>query len=84
MKKFFGEEEVEVVSFDDVSTGEAILEFRPTTYRGVTVLLFFVPEGGGWSEARMSVNPDISEVSASFVEWAAREARNIIVGDFGY
>ncbi|MBY8854197.1 hypothetical protein K7G98_40560, partial [Saccharothrix sp. MB29] len=63
MRELFGGREVEVIDFQDVTSGEHVLEFRDTAWRSnEAVLAISVPDGGSWSDAVVSVNPHRGDV----------------------
>ncbi|WP_157620771.1 hypothetical protein [Saccharothrix sp. NRRL B-16348] len=71
MRESFGGREVEVIDFQDVTSGEHVLEFRDTAWRSnEAVLAISVPDGGSWSDAVVSVNPHRGDVPVTFMIWA--------------
>ncbi|GAA3458711.1 hypothetical protein ACFFSW_07635 [Saccharothrix longispora] len=71
MRELFGGREVEVIDFQDVTSGEHVLEFRDTAWRSnEAVLAISVPDGGSWSDAVVSVNPHRGDVPVTFMIWA--------------
>lgn len=76
MREFFGGREVEVIDFQDVTSGEHVLEFRDTAWRSnEAVLAISVPDGGSWSDAVVSVNPHRGDVPVTFMIWAIGVAK---------
>lgn len=76
MKEVFEGREIEVIDFSDVSSGEHVIEFRdPAWLLGEAILAIVVPDGRSWEEAAVSVNPQLDQVSVSFLTWAFGVAR---------
>lgn len=75
----FKERFIEVIDFDDVSSGERVIEFRDPSVSGTDSLLaVVVPDGGGWAEARVGLNPWLPEVPAELLAWALSVARDMV------
>ncbi|MGO4422930.1 hypothetical protein AB4Z54_30575 [Streptomyces sp. MCAF7] len=71
MREVFNGGEIEVVDFDDVTSGEHVIEFQDPAWRpNEAVIAVSVPDGGTWSDAVVSVNPHRGDVPVSFVIWA--------------
>ncbi|MFF5131778.1 hypothetical protein ACFY41_33265 [Streptomyces syringium] len=67
---------VEVIDFDDVSSGEHVIEFRdPQASRNGSVLAVTVPEKGQWRDATVSIEPNAGDLSAAFIIWAIKVAQ---------
>lgn len=75
----FGDFEIEIVDFDDVSAAERVLEFR---YRDdpkkASFAAVVVPEGGDWSTALLTINPESGDVSVALIVQLIEVAREII------
>ncbi|MEU9185128.1 hypothetical protein AB0D14_11295 [Streptomyces sp. NPDC048484] len=76
----FGAAEIEVTDFGDVTAGERVLEFR---YRGgapaqSAFAAVVVPDGGGWAQARLSIDPQVGDVPVALVGKLIETARAFI------
>lgn len=70
---------IEVIDFDDVSSGEHVIEFRdPEVSAKESLVAVVVPDSGTWSGAKVSLNPRVPEVSAELMEWAISTARGMV------
>lgn len=70
---------VEVIDFDDVSSGEHVIEFRAIQeYGNGAVVAVSVPDEGAWEDAMFSINPHVGDVPVSFVIWALQIAKTRI------
>jgi hypothetical protein len=71
IRQVFNGSEIEVIDFDDVTSGDHVLEFRDPAWRSnEAVIAISVRDGGSWSDAALSVNPHRGDVPVSFVIWA--------------
>ncbi|WP_410585586.1 hypothetical protein [Amycolatopsis sp. lyj-108] len=76
MKEVFNGSEIEVIDFDDATSGEHVIEFRDPSWRSnEAVIAISIPDGGSWSDAVASVNPRRNDVPVSFVIWAIGVAK---------
>lgn len=75
----FGESEIQVIDFEDATAGERVIEFR---HRGDPAKSSFaaiiVPDGGSWSSALLSIDPQVGDVSAPLMAELMEVARNLI------
>jgi len=75
----FGDSEIEVVDFSDVSAAERVIEFR---YRNDPKMSAFaavvVPDGGDWPSALLSVNPQVGDVPAALIALIVETAREMV------
>lgn len=80
-KREFRDRVIEITDFDDVSSGEHVIEFHdPAILRSGSHIAVVIPEDGGWQNAFVSINPHIPEISADFMAWAIQTARDIVHG----
>jgi len=71
MKEVFNSREIEVIDFDDATSGEHVIEFRDPDWRpNEAVIAISVPDGGSWSDAVVSANPQRGDIPVSFAIWA--------------
>jgi hypothetical protein len=81
-KRQFRDRIIELTDFDDVSSGEHVIEFHdPAIARTGSHIAVIVPEGADWKDATVSINPHVSKISADFVAWAIQTARMLIQGE---
>ncbi|WP_159000890.1 hypothetical protein [Streptomyces sp. SBT349] len=79
MNRNLGNRIIEITEIDDVSSGERVIEFRdPGRFEVGAHVAIIIPEGGGWAEAMVSINPHISEISAEFIVWLIGTAQAIV------
>ncbi|WP_034274674.1 hypothetical protein [Haloechinothrix halophila] len=75
----FGDVEIDVVDFDDVVAAERVIEFRyrndPTSSSFAAIV---VPDGGDWSSALLSVDPQSGDVSAALMADLIGFARELV------
>jgi hypothetical protein len=70
LKQIFNGTEIEVIDFDDVTSGEHVIEFRDSSWNpDESVVAVAVPDGGSWSDATVSINPHKGDILASFAIW---------------
>ncbi|SES18520.1 hypothetical protein [Streptomyces qinglanensis] len=77
----FGDPDIEVINFDDVTSGERVLEFHyrePSTPRNAFAAII-IPDGGDWSQARLSIDPSLKEVSANLVRALINFSENLVL-----
>jgi hypothetical protein len=68
MREVFNGSEIEVIDFDDVTSGEHVIEFRDPAWRSnEAVIAISVPDGGSWIDAIVSVALHRGDVPVSFV-----------------
>ncbi|NYI07410.1 hypothetical protein [Allostreptomyces psammosilenae] len=75
----FGEHEIEVVDFEDVTAAERVIEFRfggDRTSNSFAAVV--VPEGGGWPSAVLSIDPQFGDVPAALMVALMEVAREMI------
>ncbi|MFE5502726.1 hypothetical protein ACFQ73_09200 [Amycolatopsis japonica] len=71
MKEVFNGREIEVIDFDDATSGEHVIEFRDPAWRQhETAIAISIPDGGSWSDAVVSTNPHRGDIPVSFTIWA--------------
>jgi hypothetical protein len=76
----FGGRQIRVKLFDDVTSGEFVVEFvDPAISASDSVVAVFNVDPG-WSGARISISPKVKDVSAEFLLWALEAARRIMEG----
>ncbi|MEY9211653.1 hypothetical protein NI17_009360 [Thermobifida halotolerans] len=74
-----GEYEIEVVDFEDVTAAERVIEFRFSGDRkSSSFAAVVVPEGGGWSSAVLSIDPQFGDVPAALMAVLMEVAREMI------
>ncbi|GGR04058.1 hypothetical protein [Streptomyces netropsis] len=67
---------VDVIDFDDASSGEHVIEFRaPWASRHDSILAVSIPEGGQWRDATVSIDPNAGDLPAAFIIWAIKIAQ---------
>jgi len=73
----FGNSEVEVADVADTLAAARVLEFRdiPADTPFASVI---IPDGGDWSSALLSINPQAGAVSASLVACVLEYARTLV------
>ncbi|WP_434588950.1 hypothetical protein [Streptomyces sp. A5-4] len=68
--------DIEVIDFDDVSSGEHVIEFRdPQVNRNDSILAISIPEDGAWGGAVVSVDPRVGDIPVAFMIWAIKIAQ---------
>lgn len=72
---------IKVVSFDDATSGEYIIEFVDPAVSSTDSVIAVFTRGAGWSDARASISPRVDDVSAEFLAWALGIARHMMEGD---
>jgi hypothetical protein len=81
-KRQFRDRIIEIADFDDVSSGEHVIEFHdPAIARAGSHMAVVVPEDADWIDATVSINPHVSEISADFAAWAIQTAQILIQGE---
>ncbi|MGX1886306.1 hypothetical protein [Streptomyces sp. NPDC055287] len=72
----FNGRNVDVIDFEDVSSGERVIEFHdPLVRPDETLLAISIPEGGTWGDAVVSISPRVGDVSVDFMVWAIQIAQ---------
>ncbi|MEW2223053.1 hypothetical protein AB0939_27785 [Streptomyces sp. NPDC006990] len=67
----FDDTDIEVINFDDVTSGERVLEFHyryPSAPRNAFAAII-IPDEGDWSQARLSIDPSLKDISANLVRF---------------
>jgi hypothetical protein len=60
----------DVIDFDDVDSGEHVIEFRDVEdVERRSLVAVVVPDGGDWNEALISCNPDFEVISVRLMQW---------------
>ncbi|MFI9358433.1 hypothetical protein ACWGLP_22835 [Streptomyces lydicus] len=76
MKRQFNSSEIEVIDFDDATSGEHVIEFRdPDRLPSESILAISLPNGGRWEDATLSVSPRQGDIQVSFALWAINVAK---------
>ncbi|TDB81221.1 hypothetical protein E1264_33020 [Actinomadura sp. KC216] len=68
---------VQVIDFDDVG-GERVLEFVDSLTESAGAALAVYSRSSEWTDAQVSINPEVDGVCVEFMEWALGVARRII------
>ncbi|MFI1253667.1 hypothetical protein ACH4U6_07675 [Streptomyces netropsis] len=75
----FKDRNIEVIDFDDVTSGERVIEFRdPQVRRNDSILAISVPDEGDWGDATISIDPAAGDVPVAFALWAIKVAQTRI------
>jgi hypothetical protein len=75
LRKIFNGSEIEIIDFDDVTSGEHVIEFRDSSWNpNESVIAVSIPHDGSWSDAIVSISPRRGDLLAAFVIWAIRVA----------
>ena len=75
----FGDSEVEVVDFEDVTVAERVIEFRCRNDPKISSFAAVViPDGGDWSAALLGVDPRVGDISAALMARLIEVARELI------
>ncbi|MEV7414514.1 hypothetical protein [Streptomyces sp. NPDC089919] len=74
-----GDFEVEVIDFSDVAAEERVIEFRYLP-AGTAFVAVVVPDGGDWSRAMVSVDPEAGDVAAVLMSSLLEVARSMVEG----
>lgn len=75
----FGAFEIEVVDFADVVAGERVIEFRfRDSPKRSSFAAVVVPDGGDWSSALLSIDPQSDDVPAALMASLIEVARELI------
>ncbi|WP_433551259.1 hypothetical protein ACQP08_26720 [Micromonospora zamorensis] len=69
--------EIRVVSFDDATSDEHVIEFVDPAVSPVESVVVVFNGGSNWHEARVSISPKLDGVSAEFLIWALGVARRM-------
>jgi hypothetical protein len=68
-----------IADFDEVSSGEHVIEFHdPTIAETGSHVAFVIPGDADWKDATVSINPHLSKTSADLVAWAIQTAPVLI------
>jgi hypothetical protein len=70
--------QIQVISFDDVTSDEYVIEFVDPAVSPTDSLVAVFSADADWSSARVSINPDVDAVSAEFLVWALKIARGMM------
>ncbi|MFE9336122.1 hypothetical protein [Streptomyces sp. NPDC007063] len=76
----FGDTDIEVINFDDATSGERVLEFHygePSTSRDAFAAIA-IPDDADWSQARLSIDPNQRDVSADLVRFLINFSEKLI------
>ncbi|WAP55055.1 hypothetical protein [Streptomyces sp. S465] len=77
----FQGKEFDVIDFDDVTSGERVIEFvDPERSAFGSLVAVTISGDGGWGEASVSISPRIQSISAEFMRWALDVAHSKIAG----
>ena len=68
---------IQVIDFDDVG-GEHVVEFVDQAAADSGAILAVYSSEDSWADAKVSISPRRSDVSANFLEWALRVAKELI------
>ncbi len=75
MYEKYNDRTIEVLSIDDATSGEHIIEFRDPAQGGNNSVVAVFNRGDSWHDAKVSINPHIKDVPAEFLMWALEVSR---------
>lgn len=79
--KLYNGRAIQVIELDDAISEEHVIEFRDPLLSPTDSVVAVFNDGADWSSARVSISPRVDNLSADFVSWALRVARDLIEKD---
>jgi len=78
-QRTFQDRSIRIVLFDDVASGERVIEFRdPELLATGSHIAVIIPDGEPWERALVSINPEVAQVPADLLLWAIETAHSMI------